>query len=358
MSNFSFDYSISPFLKQMRASIKATKYVIPEVAVEGKHTLLVARASVGKSLISLRGVCDQIKAGEVNGSDVIYMTGDAGFEDIVEKAEILQQFGIEEVYVDSFRKFKMRRDFYQILEASVKEDNAKGKILIVDVLRNVSNPMDKREMQRYNESVNKFLLAGGTVITCTHANKYLDSDGKPIPEGTSEVRDGCDCVFLISKNEDDNNAYITMHRDKAKCVVSEKVRYMYPKNAASFNDLFKRCRYVSEQEAENIHSQLTSSEDEKQLLLDQPLIDSTKEIIADLSLTNSNTKINIRDQLTKKTNITFFKSLEILDRYENRFWIVEDSGKNNAKLYSLIPTECKTNFADLTFDEPMPAEVL
>ena len=358
MSNFSFDYSISPFLKQMRAEIKATKYVIPEVAVEGKHTLLVARASVGKSLISLRGACDQITAGEVNGSDVIYMTGDAGFEDIVEKAEILKQFGIEEVYVDSFRKFKMRRDFYLILESSVKEDNAKGKILIVDVLRNVANPMDKREMQRYNESVNKYLLAGGTVITCTHANKYLDSDGKPIPEGTSEVRDGCDCVFLMSKNEDDTNAYITMHRDKAKCVVSEKVRYMYPKNAASFNDLFERCSYVSEQEAENINSQLTSSEEQKQLLLDQPLIDLTKEIITDLSLTNSNTKINIRDQLSKEVNISNVKSNEILDRYENRYWKVEASGKNNAKLYSLIPAECKTKFADLICDLPMPAEVL
>ena len=358
MSNFSFDYSISPFLKQMRASIKTTKYVISEVAVEGKHTLLVARASVGKSLISLRGVCDQITAGVVNGSDVIYMTGDAGFEDIVEKAEILQQFGIEEVYVDGFYNFMMRRDFYLIMESLIKEENAKGKILIVDVLRNVSNPMDKREMQKYNESVNKFLLAGGTVITCVHANKYLDDDGKPIPEGTSEVRDGCDCVFLVSKNEDDDNAYITMHRDKAKCVVSEKVHYTYPKNAASFNDLFNRCKYISKQEAANINSQLTSSEDEKQLLLDQHFIDSTKEIITNLSLTNSNKKINIRDQLSKEVNISNVKSNEILDRYENRYWKVEASGKNNAKLYSLIPTECKTNFADLTFDEPMPAEVL
>ena len=91
-------------------------------------------------------------------------------------------------------------------------------ILIVDVLRNVTNPMDKKDMQKYNESVNKFLLAGGTVITCVHANKHLGNDGMPIIEGVSDVRDGCDCTFLLTKTVEGKQAYITLNRDKAKCV--------------------------------------------------------------------------------------------------------------------------------------------
>ena len=60
VSPFDFDYSITPHLTKMRASIKATKYAVSEVAVIGKHTLMVAKASAGKSTIVLKGVCEQI----------------------------------------------------------------------------------------------------------------------------------------------------------------------------------------------------------------------------------------------------------------------------------------------------------
>ena len=36
---FDFGYSITPHLTKMRASIKATKYAVSEVAVIGKHSL-------------------------------------------------------------------------------------------------------------------------------------------------------------------------------------------------------------------------------------------------------------------------------------------------------------------------------
>ena len=336
--SFDFDYSITPHLDKMRASIKDTKYAIAEVAVIGKHSLMVAQASVGKSLITLRGVCNQIDLGEILGENVIYMTGDAGFVDITEKAELIQNYGIDQVYVDGFHDFNIREDFYSIMSKLIKDNNASGKVLIVDVLRNVTSPTNKDKMQEYNESVNKFLLAGGTVITCTHANKYLDEDGKPIIEGVSDVRDGCDCTFLLNKTTEGGDSYVTLNRDKAKCVVSEKVRYTYPNSAQSYQELFNQTRYISEQEAEKIEQQVvakaTADNCSNQRQLDKRYIDKACEIMRECEADDSNTRTKIRDKLSDATDLSRKKAEGILDTYTNELWECNKTGKNNAKTYT------------------------
>jgi hypothetical protein len=359
---FDFDYSITPHLDKMRASIKDTKYAIAEVAVIGKHTLMVAQASVGKSLITLKGVCNQIDLGEILGKDVTYMTGDAGFTDIVEKAELIQNYGINQVYVDGFHGFNLRADFYNIMDKLIKNKKALERVLIVDVLRNVTNPMDKKDMQKYNESVNKFLLAGGTVITCTHANKHLDLGNKPIPEGVSDVRDGCDCIFLLTKTTDGSDSYITLNRDKAKCVVSEKVRYTYPNSAQSYQELFNQTKYVSEQEAEKIEQQVVAKaaavNHSNQKQLDKEYIDKACEIIRECEADDGNTRTNIRNKLSDDTDLSQKKAEGILDTYAGDSWECSETGKNNAKTYSVINKTKKINLDNLKPDLPFEEDVL
>ena len=358
---FDFDYSITPHLKQMRASIKATKYAVSEVVVIGKHTLMVAQASVGKSTIVLKGVCEQIYLGEIPGDKVIYMTGDGGYEDVVEKAELVANYGIGQVWVDGLHGFDMRKDFYNVMTKLTKDGNASGVILIVDVMRNVADPMDKKSMQNYNESVNKFLLAGGTVITCVHANKHLDGDGKPIIEGVSDVRDGCDCTFLLTKTVDSGNAYITLSRDKAKCVVSKTVRYTYPESVKSYKELFDNTKYVSEKEAEKIQQQATDKAEADNLSIQKALnkkyIDKACEIIQECEADGGNTRTNIRDKLSDATNLSRKKAEDILDTYTGDSWECNETGNNNAKTYSVIKTTKKFDFSNLACDFPFEKEV-
>jgi len=359
---FDFDYSITPHLKEMRASIKATKYVVSEVVVRGKHTLMVAQASVGKSTIVLKGVCEQINLGVISGNKVIYMTGDGGYEDVVEKAELVENYGIDNVWVDGLHDFDMRKDFYNVMSKLIKDENASGVVLILDVLRNVADPMDKKSMQNYNESVNKFLLAGGTVITCVHANKHLDGDGKPIIEGVSDVRDGCDCTFLLTKTVEGGQAHVTLNRDKAKCVVSKKVRYTYPENVKSYKELFDNTKYVSEKEAKKIEQQAaakaTADNHSNQRQLNKKYIDKACEIMRECEADNSNTRTNIRDKLSDATDLSRIKAEAILDAYTDDSWECNETGKNNAKTYSVIKTTKKLDFSNLACDLPFEKEVV
>ena len=358
---FDFDYSITPHLTKMRASIKATKYAVSEVAVIGKHSLMIAQASVGKSTIVLKGVCEQINSGVIPGNKVIYMTGDGGYEDVVEKAELVANYGIGQVWVDGLHGFDMRKDFYNVMTKLIKDENSSGVILIVDVLRNVANPMDKKDMQNYNESVNKFLLAGGTVITCVHANKHLGNDGMPIIEGVSDVRDGCDCTFLLTKTVEGKQAYITLNRDKAKCVVSKKVRYTYPESVKSYKELFDNTKYVSEKEAKKIQQQAAANAaaviKANQKQLDQKYIDKVCEIIRECEVDDSNTRTNIRNKLADATDLSMVRAEGILDTYVDDSWECNETGKNNAKTYSVIKTTKKLDFSNLKCDLPFEKEV-
>ena len=357
---FDFDYSITPHLTKMRASIKATKYAVSEVAVIGKHSLMIAQASVGKSTIVLKGVCEQINSGVIPGNKVIYMTGDGGYEDVVEKAELVANYGVGQVWVDGLNGFDMRKDFYNVMSKLIKDENASGVILIVDVLRNVANPMDKKDMQNYNESVNKFLLAGGTVITCVHANKHLGNDGMPIIEGVSDVRDGCDCTFLLTKIVEGKQAYVTLNRDKAKCVVSKKVRYTYPESVKSYKELFDNTKYVSEKEAKKIEKQVAAKvaidNKSKQRQLDKEYIDKACEIIRECEVDDSNTHTNIRDKLADATDLSRIRAEVILDNYVDDSWACGETGKNNAKTYSVIKTAKKLDFSNLKCDLPLEEE--
>ena len=359
---FDFSYSITPHLTKMRASIKATKYAVSEVVVIGKHTLMVAKASVGKSTIVLKGVCEQINLGVIPGDKVIYMTGDAGYEDVVEKAELVVNYGVSQVFVDGLHGFNMRDDFYNIMTKLIKDGTASGVILIVDVMRNVANPMDKKDMQKYNESVNKFLLAGGTVITCVHANKRLGNDGMPIIEGVSDVRDGCDCTFLLTKTVEGKQAHITLNRDKAKCVVSKKVRYTYPESVKSYKELFYNTKYVSEKEAKKIEQQAATKaaavNQSKQKQLDKEYIDKACEIIRESKADDSNTRTNIRNKLSNATDLSIKKAEDILDAYTGDSWECNEAGKNNAKTYSVIKTTKKLDFSNLACDLPFEKEVV
>jgi len=360
--SFDFGYSITPHLTEMRASIKATKYAVSEVAVIGKHSLMIAQASVGKSTIVLKGVCEQINSGVIPGNKVIYMTGDGGYEDVVEKAELVANYGIGQVWVDGLHGFDMRKDFYNVMTKLIKDENSSGVILIVDVLRNVANPMDKKDMQNYNESVNKFLLAGGTVITCVHANKHLGNDGMPIIEGVSDVRDGCDCTFLLTKTVEGKQAYITLNRDKAKCVVSKKVRYTYPESVKSYKELFDNTKYVSEKEAKKIQQQAAANAaaviKANQKQLDQKYIDKVCEIIRECEVDDSNTRTNIRNKLADATDLSMVRAEGILDTYVDDSWECNETGKNNAKTYSVIKITKKLDFSNLTCDLPPEKEVV
>ena len=352
---FDFPYSITPHLKEMRATIKDTKYAIDKIAVVGKHTHIVAQASVGKSLLTLKGIVEQVRSGEIQGKNVIYMTGDASFTDIVEKAELIKPLDMDQVYVDGFHDFKMRDDFYGIMSHLIKNDIATDKIIIVDVLRNVTSPMDKKEMQTYNESVNKFILSDGTVISCTHANKHLDKDDMPKHEGVSEVRDGCDCMFLATKVVDGDNACITLHRNKAKCVVAEKVYFKYPVSAQSYQELFDQTKVVSQEEADEANDE---SDNLGEKLKGKEYIDKACEIIQECEADGGNTRTNIRDKLSDATDLSRKKAEAILDTYTGESWECNKTGKNNAKTYTVLNKNEKRNFDFLNLDLPHEEDVL
>ena len=165
---------------------------------------------------------------------------------------------------------------------------------------------------------------------------------------------------MLTKIVEGKQAYVTLNRDKAKCVVSKKVRYTYPESVKSYKELFDNTKYVSEKEAKKIEKQVAAKvaidNKSKQRQLDKEYIDKACEIIRECEVDDSNTHTNIRDKLADATDLSRIRAEVILDNYVDDSWACGETGKNNAKTYSVIKTAKKLDFSNLKCDLPLEEE--
>jgi hypothetical protein len=58
---------------------------------------------------------------------------------------------------------------------------------------------------------------GATIVALGHTNKYKDSDGKPIYEGTGDIRSDADeLIYLIPQKHDDKSMTVSTEPDKVR----------------------------------------------------------------------------------------------------------------------------------------------
>ena len=89
-----------------------------------------------------------------------------------------------------------------------------------------------------------------------HTNKHRSSDGKPIYGGTADVRDDCDCVFILDKLagrlfEDEITVEFTC--DKARGDVADSVCFTYARrHGQTYAELVNSVKRIDEHSVEEL----------------------------------------------------------------------------------------------------------
>jgi hypothetical protein len=81
----------------------------------------------------------------------------------------------------------------------VQSGEAKGTIFILDTLKKFTNLMDKTLASEFGNTARSYVTAGGTLIALALVNKKKGEDGHSIHAGTSDIKDDCDCVYMVEK---------------------------------------------------------------------------------------------------------------------------------------------------------------
>lgn len=217
-------------------------FVLPKIALQGQATVIYAKPNTGKTLLTLHMLITAIEAGNISPDDVFYINADDTYNGSIIKGDLSDQYGFH-MLVPGEEGFT-EKHLARLMMYAVDEDNASGKIIVLDTLKKFTDLMDKSVGSKFMHLVRMFVAKGGTVIMLAHVNKHKGADGKAVHGGTSDVIDDSDCAYILDEVEVDEHGtrLVKFENSKKRGQVAETVFYAYDKNEHDYVALLDTVR--------------------------------------------------------------------------------------------------------------------
>jgi hypothetical protein len=168
--------------------------VLYVLAQKGRWTVIYAAPNAGKTLITFAMLVRTIKSSPAVAQLIFYVNADDNTDGLVDKGGIAAEHGFK-MLVPGFKEFNITA-LQTYIKRVCKAGLAHRTIIIIDTLKKAVDLMKKSELRALGECLRGFVMMGGTLIALAHTNKNVGSDGKPIPEGTADIINDADCVYL------------------------------------------------------------------------------------------------------------------------------------------------------------------
>lgn len=317
--------------RKMRTQMSDDKFVLKDIAIAGQWTVLFAAPNTGKTLLTLWMVNESITDGSINGEDVFYANCDDTYRGGVEKLEIAELHNFN-MLLPSVNEFKAG-ELLSTMMAMVEQQEANGKVIILDTLKKFTDLMDKKLSSKFGEVSRAFVSAGGSVICLAHVNKHKGTDGKSINAGTSDIRDDADCCYTIELLSKDEGFCTTTYTVEFECTksrgdVADAVAFQYTKEKGS--GYLKLLGSVARLTKDAVDMAQQSALRNKQKESDSEIIENIRCAITNGHCSNG----ELVGFVVGTYKASRSKVRTVLERYEGSLWLV-DKGKNNKSTYHL-----------------------
>lgn len=324
--------SVTNRITEMEANLKNDVFIFPDLALSGQITLFYAWPSTGKTIFFLRFMRDAIESGQLKGDDVFYINADDSYKGLLTKAKVAEKFGFSMIS-PSEAGISPQIILDMLVEISA-DDDANGKIILLDTLKKFADMMSKNSQKELYEILRRFIAKGGTVIIAGHANKHKSPDGNLIYEGTSDTMNDVDCVYSMYRmsEPEDESQVVEFRREKDRGDVIAKISYKYQK-IPGYMDMVNSITCMDDNEVQRIITETQHKELKEKHEFAMLFVSSLLEIHGSL---NQSAIINalaedesINGEITKRGLITALKQLTGV------VWSVK-RGEKYALIYSLI----------------------
>jgi hypothetical protein len=176
--------------------------LLGDVCMTGDVTLWGAPPNSGKTLFAIGLLADAIIRKAIEPERTFYLNMDDSMSGVAEKVKILQDYDVH-VLAEGYRDFTSGK-VHGLLDAMIADKSARGSFVIVDTLKKVVDPMDKKKTVEFMKLARRFSLAGGSILLLAHTNKQRSSAGKLILAGVADLQDDCDTAYLLDRQVKDN----------------------------------------------------------------------------------------------------------------------------------------------------------
>lgn len=320
-------FSLNGSSKKMRETMLNDVFVLSQVALLGQITIIYAKPNTGKTLLTLWLLIQSIRAGRIKAEDVFYINADDTHKGLIEKLELGEEHGFN-MLSPGHKDFKAN-DLTKYLDQLIVNDDAKGKVIILDTAKKFVDLMDKKFSSNFMKTAREFVSNGGTLILLAHTNKNRDADKKVVFGGTSDLVDDCDCAYTLDQTDDAGGIKTVLFENiKKRGDCSQEVAFSYTTNAGqSYLEYLNSIVCLDPEQAANAKAAMDAAE---KLLEDQVVIDAITDALTtgDMLKTALVNAVNDAGHSKKRIN-------EVLADYVGSKWVLVAGGKNS-HLYSLI----------------------
>lgn len=314
--NHQFDlskFSLNGKSHSMKKQMLEDKYILQDIAILGQWTVIYGPPNGGKTLITLQMIIDSIKKRIIKPEDIFYINADDTYKGFAEKLELAELYGFHMLQpgANGFDPNKFSSYIQQIISSG----NAYGKIIFLDTLKKFTNLMDKSVGTEFGKVIRSFVGSGGSVVALAHVNKHKDALGKSIHSGTSDIKDDCDCCYVIDiKSLGANIKTVEYRNEKCRGDVAKTLTVQYSnESGVDYLMLMDSVQILSESKAEF----LQRSEDVANLISLNKLIIETIESMLKAGISQ---KTELAETVHKISGASKAKIYKVLEQHAGTNW--------------------------------------
>lgn len=301
------------------AMIADPKWVYPNLIIQGHVSVYPAPPNGGKTTIF------SWIAGEISDRyQVFYVNADISGGDAKLMQAQAKQNNFNLLLPDMKAGLSMN-DVVDNLEAMNEfNQNYSSHVFIFDTLKKMTDVINKGKAKTLYKTLRGLSAKGMTIVLLAHTNKYNDADGKPIYEGTGDLRSDVDeLIYLIPKKNADDSMTVSTEPDKVRGTFKPMTFNISPDRHVSLADEF-----VDVIEANKMQRQLED---------DETIIQAVNEAISQEKFKQTEIISHCKDM-----GIGGRRQVEkVLNRYSKnpvKLWHKQKALQNNAIQYLMAET--------------------
>jgi archaellum biogenesis ATPase FlaH len=193
--------------------LRDPEWIIEDLVISGHLVIVAAEPNGGKTTIFAH-LADEIVA---KGYRVFYVNADIAGSDAARFIEQAKAGGWLAMLPDLKPGLSMNSVVENLEHINELGEPLDDVVFIFDTFKKMTDTMNKKRNKEVLALLRSLTGKGATIILLAHTNKYKDAEGKPIYEGTGDIRSDCDeLIYLIPQKHPDNSLTVSTEPDKVR----------------------------------------------------------------------------------------------------------------------------------------------
>jgi len=298
--------------------ISDPKFIVDDLIVGGHLIAVVAKPNGGKTTIFLHLSGEMVS----NGYEVVYINSDISASDSKSFRAKANRLGVKALFPDMKQGKSMEDVVTNLKKLNASNHSLHNHVFVFDTFKKMANVINKASNKQVLQLLRGLTAKGATIILLAHTNKYEDAEGKPIFEGTGDLRSDVDeMIYLIPEKHSDSSMTVSVEPDKTRASIKKMTFKITPQR-----EVYKLDEYVDV---------IQANLDSKRLDDDQDAISAIKEAITAKKIKQKEIITYCKDQY-----ISARKVREVLKRYRDNklmhLWNEQRGLDRNTIYYSLV----------------------